>query len=105
MKDITRIFKKHGLKISIKTNLKVVNFLHVTFNLTDGTYYQYRKPNDEPLYININSNLPQSILDHIPAAIHRRLTEISCNEETFNKAKSCYEEALKSRPQDLKIAR
>ena len=58
-KDITRIFKKHGLKISIKANLKVVNFLDVTFNLTDGTYYPcYRKPNDEPLYININSNHP-----------------------------------------------
>ena len=46
--------------------------------------------------MNINSNHPRSILDQLPAAINRRLTDISCNEETFNKAKQRYEEALKS---------
>ena len=50
-KDITRIFKKHGLKISIKTNLKVVNFLDVTFNLTDGTYYTHTESQMTRRYI------------------------------------------------------
>ena len=46
-KDITREFKKQGLNISISTNLKICNFLDVTLNLTDGTQYPYRKPDNE----------------------------------------------------------
>ena len=37
-------------------NLKTVDFLDVCFNLTNDTYEPYRKPNNEPVYININSN-------------------------------------------------
>ena len=48
-KDITKCFKDHGLKITIKTNLKIVNFLNVTFDLSSSTYYPYIKPNDTPL--------------------------------------------------------
>ena len=36
-KDITREFKKKGLNISI--SLKIYNFLDVTLNLTNETYY------------------------------------------------------------------
>ena len=50
-KHITRELKKQGLNISISTNLKICNFLDVTLNLTDGTYYPYRKHNNETLYI------------------------------------------------------
>ena len=38
-KDITRHFKTHGLNITIQTNLKIVNYFDVTFNLNNGTYY------------------------------------------------------------------
>ena len=48
-KNITRHFKKHGLKITIQTNLKIVNYLDVTFNLSNGSYYPYRKPSNLPL--------------------------------------------------------
>ena len=68
-KDITREFKKQGLNISISTNLKICNFLDVTLNLTDGTHYLYRKPNNETLYIDTNSNHPPTIIKHLPAAI------------------------------------
>ena len=95
-KDITRRFKKYGLKITIQTNLKVVDYLDVTFNLTNGSYCLYRKPNDEPLYINTKSNHPPTIIKQLPAAINRRISDISCNKETFDKAKPIYEKALKS---------
>ena len=68
-KDITREFKKQGLNISISANLKICNFLDVTLNLTDGTYYPYRKPNNETLYIDSNSNHPPTVITHLPAAI------------------------------------
>ena len=45
-KDIIEIFQNAGFKIEIKTNLHIVDFLDVTFNLLDGTYKPYKKPND-----------------------------------------------------------
>ena len=95
-KNITRHFKNHGLKITIQTNLKIVNDLDVTFNLTDGSYYPYRKPNNLPQYINIKSNHPPNIIKQLPASINRRIFDNSCNEHEFNKAKPIYDDALKS---------
>lgn len=94
-KDITQHFKKHGLNITIRTNLKIVDFLDVTLNLTDGTYCPYRKPNNETLYIDANSNHPPTILKHLPAAIGRRISDISYNKDVFDTAKPHYEDALK----------
>ena len=34
-KDITRRFKTHGLNITIQKNMKIVNYLDVTFDLTN----------------------------------------------------------------------
>ena len=55
-KKIIKIFKKIGFKIDIETNLKIVKFLDMTFNLINGSYKSYKKPNDTLLYINKNSN-------------------------------------------------
>ena len=102
-KDITREFKKQGLNISISTHLKICNFLDVTLNLTDGTYYPYRKPNNETLYIDSNSNHPPTIIKHLPAAIGQRISDISSSKELFNKAKPHYESALKQSGHDEKL--
>ena len=51
-KNIIKIFKDVGFKIEIQTNPKIVDFLDVTFNLENGTYRPYKKPNDRLLYIN-----------------------------------------------------
>ena len=37
-KIIRKIFKEHELDIIIQCNMKIVNYLDVTFNLNDGTY-------------------------------------------------------------------
>ena len=37
--------------IDIETNLKIVNFLYITFNLNNGTFKLYKKPNDSLLYV------------------------------------------------------
>ena len=41
-KEIIKHFKNHGLAITIQSNLHIVNFLDVTLNLTDGSYFPYR---------------------------------------------------------------
>ena len=42
--------------------MKVINFLDVTFNLTDGTCKPYTKPNNKIKFIPKNSNHPPSVI-------------------------------------------
>ena len=95
-KDLVEIFKSNGLNITIDTNLKVVDFLDVTLNLITNTYYPYRKPYNTPFYISKNSNHPPQVIKQLPEMINRRISEISCNRDEFNKAKSTYQSALKN---------
>ena len=87
-------FRQHGLKLIIKCNLKIVDFLDVTLNLTDSTYKPYHKPNDEICYIHKESNHPPSITKQLPISIESRLSKLSSNEKVFNEAIPIYQDAL-----------
>jgi len=93
-KSIVQLFNSNGLKITIDMNLKQVNFLDVSMNLETDRFWPYRKPNDEPLYINKSSNHPPSVLKELPKMIEKRVSELSCDVDEFVKCKSVYEEAL-----------
>ena len=71
-----------------------MNYLDITFDLRTGTYKPYTKPGNTPLYVNIQSNHPPSILRRIPDTINRRLSKISSNKECFDSSKQPYQEAL-----------
>ena len=60
-KNFQSLFRKYALEIIIECNKKVVDFLDVTFNLKDGTYKPYQKPDNEISYINVQSNHPPNI--------------------------------------------
>ena len=94
-KQIIQIFKSCGLKITIRTNLKTVDFLDVRLDLINNTYQPYRKPNSETVYINKTSNHPPNILKELPKVINKRITDISCNQAIFDAAKTTYEQALR----------
>ena len=89
--DICKVFRNNGLKITIEANKKIVNFLDVTLNLDKGSYEPYTKPNNTPIYVHRESNHPHSILKSIPLAINKRLSEISSNKESFDKAARIYQ--------------
>ena len=91
---IITIFKAEGLSITIETNLIETDFLDITFNLHTNKYFPYRKPNNDPLYINIYSNHPSTIKKELPKMINKRLSELSCDKDAFDKAKGIYEKAL-----------
>ena len=91
------------MNISISTNLKICNFFDVTLNLTDGTHYPYRKPNNKTLYIDTNSNHLPKIIKRLPAAIGRRISDISLSKELFDKAKPHYKSALKQSGHDEEL--
>ena len=69
-KEIIKIFKE--LLRTTKTNLKVVQFLDIELDLINNTYRPYKKLDDNPMYINVNSNIPPSIIKQIPESINRR---------------------------------
>ena len=93
-KVIISIFKNEGLSITIETNLGHRDFLDVTLNLLTGKYFPFRKIDNKPLYINAKSNHPFTIIKELPKLINKRLLDLSCNQEEFNKVKPLYEEAL-----------
>ena len=95
IEDLQKLFRSHGLKITIVSTGPVASYLDVTMDLSDGTYRPYRKPNDSPVYINVASNHPPSILKHVPKMLEKKLQSISSDEAVFNNAKTPYEEALK----------
>lgn len=84
-KEMRRIFNANGLCITIEANKQVINFLDVTFNLSQNTYQPYTKPNTTLQYIHHESNHPP-ITTNIPAGINRRLSSLSSNKASFDQA-------------------
>ena len=65
-KDFIKIFKEDfDLSITCETNLKAVNFLDETLNLTTGKYQPYNKPDNNSLYIDIFSNHPPNKIKNL----------------------------------------
>ena len=94
-KDIIEIFKNAGFNIEIKTNLYLVDFQDVTFNLLDGTYKPYKKPNDQILYVNTSSNHPPWIIKQLPISVNNRLSNNSSNKQIFDMSKGEYAKTLR----------
>ena len=94
-KDIIEILKNSGFKIKIKTNLHIVDFLDITFNLLDGTYKPYKEPNDLLFYVNTSSNHPPQIIKQLLISINNRLSNNSSNKQVFDMSKGEYEKALR----------
>ena len=102
-KQLIKIFQEIGLKITVDVSLKQVNFLDASMDLNTGTHTPFRKPNNLPVYINVSSNHPQSIIKQIPAAVEKRISALSSNEEIFNQASKPYNDALRSSGYSKKI--
>ena len=95
-KRIIRAFKFLGFKIEISSNIKIANFLDVTLDLSNNSYKHFIKPNQNPSYINVNSNHPKNIIKQIPKAVNLRIGKLSANEKIFKESSKRYIEALKN---------
>ena len=93
-KKICKVFESNGLSITIEANSKIVNFLDITMDLRTGLYKPFMKENDRPMYVNINSNHPPTVLKNIPLGINNRLSRISANKTVFDAAAPAYQQAL-----------
>ena len=86
-KVIQKLFKDNHLNITIQCNLKIGNYLDVTFNLSNAMYRPFCKPNNEIAHIHKGSNHPPSILRQIPLSIESRLSKHSSNKKIINPPK------------------
>ena len=93
-KRLQKVFKNNGLNVIIECNMKIVNYLDVTFNLNDGTYRPYQKPDNIIQYIHVESNHPPNIIKQIPKTIEKRLSQLSSSEKIFNESAPFYEDKL-----------
>ena len=75
-KKVIQLFKDSGFVIDIENNLKIFNFLDTTFNLNNGIFKPYKKPNDSLLYLKKTSNHPPQIIKQLPKIISDRLSKI-----------------------------
>ena len=83
---MVKIFKECELSITIQCNLKLVDFLDVTFDLYNSLYKPYRKPNNKPIYISKQSNHPPNVLKQLPKSIAKRVLDISSSKTAFDKS-------------------
>ena len=91
-----KIFQEYGLRITSTANVKNVNFLDINMDLQRGIHKPYMKPNDQPIYVDVQSNHPKSIIQNIPLSVNKRLSMISSNKEVFDAAVPPYQEALRN---------
>ena len=82
-KKIQKLFKEKYLDIIAQCNLKITNYLDITFDLNDGSYHSHRKPNKESNYIQITSDQPPSIITEISRSIEKRLSISSSSKNIF----------------------
>ena len=94
-KKICKVFSDNNLRVTIEANLKIVNFLDVTFDLERDLFMPYMKENHTPVYVHSQSNHPPLVLKNIPEGVNRRLSKISANKEVFDRACPPYQEALR----------
>ena len=93
-KELCKMFRENDLKITIKANKSIVNFLDITLDLHSGKHYPFTKEGNILLYVQKKSKHPPSILKNIPDSINKQLSEISLDQNSFDNAKTVYQEAL-----------
>ena len=93
-KRLQKIFKNNGLEVIIECNMKILNYLDITFNLNGCTYRPYQKPDNIIQYIHFESNHPSNIIKQIPKIIEKRVSQLSSNEKIFNESAPFYEDKI-----------
>ena len=92
--DISKVFKAFGLTVKVEVNKKVVNYLNVTLDLTDGSHRDYMKPGQVIKYVHVDSNHPPCVKKSIGQGVNHRLSANSSSKAMFDAAKGPYQEAL-----------
>ena len=82
--------------MEISSNIRIVNFLDVTLELSNNSYKPFIKTYQNPSYINIYSNHPKNIIKQFPKAVNLRIFKLSANQKIFKESCKRYIDALKN---------
>ena len=82
-KHFQNIFRKNNLNIMVRCNLKIVDYLDVTLNLSDGSYKPLHKPNSDINNIHRKSDHPPSIMKKLPLSVESSLSKLSSDKNVF----------------------
>ena len=94
-KQIIVVFKNNEMKIEIGCTCMRTDFLDLQIDLERNVYEPYSKPNHNIRYIDASSNRPPIVKKNLPSMIVKRISNLSCSKEVFDKHKEKYINALK----------
>ena len=80
--------------MTVTTNNTSIDLFNLTLNLKTDSSQPFRKPNSNPIYIDINSKHPPQILKQLPKSISKRLSKNSSSKEVFDRSKTLYENSF-----------
>ena len=86
---------EYDLEIIAESNLKIINYLDVTFKLKDGTFRPCHKLGDQMQYIHTESHYPHNIIKHIPTSTETCLTNLSSTKTIFKESTTHYQNNLR----------
>ena len=93
-KKLRKIFEIEGLKITLESGKDQTDYLNLFLDLKNGTFRPWRKPNSNPMYVNIDSSHPPQCLKQIPTMIEKMLSKNSSTKEEFDMVKEDYQASL-----------
>ena len=93
-KKVISIFREQSLSITGEGGSKIVDYLDVLFNLEDGSYAPFIKPNTNTKYVSTQSNHPSKIISMIQPNVCKRLSTNSSSKEMFDQHSAHFEQAL-----------
>ena len=102
-KKLESLFKEKGLSITVQCNKYIIDFLDVTLDIRDGSFWPYVKENNLTKYVCIQSNHPPNVLNNIPQGINQRLNVISSSEELFKTNTRTHQEELRKSGYTFKL--
>lgn len=69
--------------MTIKCNLRIVDYLDITLNLNNSHYRPCTKPNNEINYTNKESHYSYSIIKQLPLSAEKCFSKLSVNEKSL----------------------
>ena len=93
-KDLCTIFSEQDFKLQLKStkNSSTSSTSLPTFPTVHTGLIP--SPNNIPLYIHKKSKHPLQIIENIPKSINEQVSEISCDQDSFDKASPLYQKDL-----------
>ena len=82
-------------KLGLVSLITTETILNTFFDLINFIYEPYQEPNDNPVYINKNSNHAHTVLQQLAKSVSKRISQTSSNEHIFKESGLICEEALK----------